>query len=93
MEQNGDAAKPIYITEAGWNDSPRWIYRVTPAQRVQYTLGAYEWARQHWPWCKAVAIWMFRLPQAQHGYQDSFTFVSPAFQPKPIYLEVQKYTR
>ncbi len=95
MESNGDAAKPIYITEAGWNDSPRWIYGVTPAQRVQYTLGAYEWARhvERWPWCQAVVIWVFRLPQAQHGYQDNFTFVSPTFQPKPIYMEVQKYTR
>jgi len=92
MERNGDAAKAIYITETGWNDSPRWIYSVTPAQRVQYTLGAYEWARQRWPWCKAVAMWNFRLPQAQHGYQDNFAFVSPTFQPKPIYLEVQRYT-
>lgn len=91
MEQNGDARKPVYITETGWNDSPRWIYGVTPAQRIQYTLGAFEWARQHWPWCKAVAVWMFRLPNAQHGYQDNFTLVSPTFQPRPIYLEVQRY--
>ncbi|MBN1887121.1 MAG: beta-galactosidase [Thermoflexales bacterium] len=93
MERYGDRDKAVYITESGWNDSPRWIYGVTPAQRVQYTLGAYEWARHNWPWCKVVAIWAFRLPQAGQGYQDGFTFVSPTFQPKPIYLEVQKYTR
>jgi hypothetical protein len=94
MERYGDADKSVYITEAGWNDSLRWIYGVTPAQRVRYTLDAYEWARdaERWPWCKAVVIWAFRLPYAQHGYQDNFTFVSPAFQPRPIYLEVQEYT-
>jgi hypothetical protein len=36
----GDAAKPVYITEGGWNDSPRWTYAVKPYQRILYTIDA-----------------------------------------------------
>jgi hypothetical protein len=52
MVAHGDGGKQIYVTEAGWNDHPRWANGVRPAQRIEYTVGAYEWARQHWPWCE-----------------------------------------
>ncbi len=45
MIEQGDAAKPVYITEAGWNDSSRWNQAVKPAQRIEYTLAAYDWAQ------------------------------------------------
>jgi hypothetical protein len=92
MDRYGDAAKPIYITEAGWNDHPRWTGAVSPAQRIAYTVGAYEWARQHWPWCKCVAMWAFRYPAPAHNYQDHYAFVTADFEPRVIYLEVQEYT-
>jgi hypothetical protein len=91
MVANGDAHKPIFITEAGWNDHPRWTASVSPAQRIHYTVGAYEWAQQNWAWCPMVAMWTFRLPAPRHNYRDNYTFVTPAFEPKPIYLEVQAY--
>ena len=84
--------KPIYVTEAGWNDHPRWIHAVRPAERIRYTVGAYEWARRHWPWCPSVAIWAFRYPSSTHNYQDNYAFVMGDFQPKVIYLEVEEYT-
>jgi hypothetical protein len=92
MVRNGDAAKPVYVTEAGWNDSPRWNQSVTPAQRIEYTLEAYQWAEEHWPWCKVVAMWAFRYPVAMNNYHDNYTFVGVDFQPRPIYLQVQRYT-
>jgi len=92
MVTHGDAEKPIYVTEAGWNDHPRWTMAVSPAQRIRYTIGAYEWAKEHWPWCPLVAMWTFRLPAARHNYRDNYTFVTVEFDPKPIYLEVQAYT-
>jgi hypothetical protein len=91
MMAYGDAHKPIYVTEAGWNDHPRWTASVGPAQRIGFTIGAYEWARQHWPWCPVVAMWTFRLPASRHNYRDNYTFVTTGFEPKPIYLEVQAY--
>ena len=92
MVAYGDESKPIYVTEAGWNDHPRWAGGVRPALRVEYTLGAYEWARQHWPWCACVAMWAFRYPAPTHSYQDYYTFVTADFEPKVIYLDVQSYT-
>lgn len=93
MVAYGDAAKPVYITEAGWNDHPRWARAVRPAQRTVYTVDAYEWARQEWPWCRCVAMWAFRYPAPVHNYQDYYTFVSDDFQPKAVYLAVQEYAR
>jgi len=91
MVRNGDAAKPIFITEAGWNDHPRWARAVRPAERIAYTIRAYEKALLEWPWCKMVAMWAFRYPRPASGYHDYFAFVSPDFRPKPIYLAVKEY--
>jgi hypothetical protein len=93
MVRNGDAGTPIVITEGGWNDHPRWTKAVRPAQRVAYTLQAYDLAWREWDWCQAVAMWAFRYPRPQPGYPDYFTFVTVDFTLKPIYLEVQRYAR
>lgn len=93
MVAHGDREKPVYVTEAGWNDHPFWIHRVRPTQRVAYTIAAYEWARQNWPWCRCVAMWAFRYPVPTPGYQDHYAFVTTDFEPRVIYLEVQKYTQ
>lgn len=90
MVRRGDANKPIYITEGGWNDSPRWSYAVKPYQRVEYTVDAYKLA-DTWPWCKALTLWMSRLTTPANTYFDNYTFLTPDFIPKAIYLEVQKY--
>ena len=92
MLKNGDADKPVYITEAGWNDSPRWNKAVSPAQRIEYTLAAYEWAKSQ-AWIEMLAMWAFRYPRPAHTYQDNWTWVDEDFEPKPIYEEVQKYAR
>lgn len=93
MVRNGDGDTPCLITEGGWNDHPRWSRAVTPAQRISYTIRAYEKAREEWPWCRAVALWAFRFPWPAQNYQDYFTFVSVDFTPKPLYLAVQQYAR
>lgn len=92
MVANGDAATPAMITEGGWNDHPRWTRAVRPAQRIAYTLRAWELARE-WPWLEAMALWAFRFPWDAKSYQDNYTFVTTDFEPKPIYLEVQRYTQ
>jgi hypothetical protein len=89
--RNGDSELPCFITEAGWNDHSRWAQAVRPGLRIDYTLRAYEMALQEWPWCKALAIWAFRYPRSARTFQDGFVFVSPAFVPKLIYSEVQRY--
>lgn len=90
MVKNGDAAKHMMITEGGWNDHPRWTKAVHPAERIADTLRAYQLALS-WDWLDACALWAFRYPAPAQTYQDYFTFVTPDFDPKPIYYEVQKY--
>ncbi|MCX6041274.1 MAG: beta-galactosidase [Caldilinea sp.] len=93
MVENGDSQKTAMITEGGWNDHPRWTRAVRPAQRILYTLRAYDIAQAEWPWLEAVCLWALRFPWDQNSYQDYFTFVRTDFEPKPIYWEVQRYTR
>jgi len=90
MVRNGDADKHAFITEGGWNDHPRWTKAVHPAERIAYTLRAYEICKG-WDWLAACALWAFRYPFPAQTYLDYFTFVTPEFDPKPIYYEVQKY--
>lgn len=92
MLAHDDGAKPVYVTEAGWNDHPRWTGAVSPADRIQYTIDAFEWSRHHWPWCESVAMWALRYPAPTFTHQDHYTFITADFQPKVIYLEVQAYT-
>jgi len=92
MVANGDEGKPIHITEAGWNDHPRWTRAVRPAQRIRYTIRAYEMAME-WPWLDSLSMWAFRYPIPEKGFRQYFTFVTSDFQPKPIYYEVQKALR
>lgn len=88
----GHEDMPVYITEGGWNDHPRWTRAVKPAERIENTLAAYELARS-WPWTRAAVLWAFRYPWPSYTYLDYFTFVTPDFEPKPLYLEVQRYSR
>ncbi len=92
MIANGDRDKPIHITESGWNDHPRWTRAVRPAQRIRYTIRAYEMALD-WPWLDSLSVWAFRYPVPEKGYRQYYTFVTSDFQPKPIYLEVKKALR
>jgi polysaccharide biosynthesis protein PslG len=93
MQRNGDGDKPVMITEGGWNDHPRWTRAVRPARRIQNTIRAYEIAQHEWPWLESLSFWAFRYPWDAKTYQDYFTFVDTQFEPKPIYLEVQSYSR
>ncbi len=90
MERNGDAAKHVVITEGGWNDYPRWTKAVSPPERVENTLAAYDWCEKT-SWIAACAFWAFRYPEPTYTFNDYWTFVTPDFDPKPIYYEVQKY--
>ena len=91
MLEYGDEDKPVYITETGWNDHPRWTRAVRPAQRIQYTLDSYRYAEDNWPWVSQVCQWAFRFPAPQQGYNDYYIFVTPEFAIKPIYEALQAY--
>ncbi len=91
METYDDTATRVFITETGWNDHPRAVNSVTPAQRSQYTVDAYTYAEANWPWLQAMCIWVFRYPQTTYSQRDNFALVNTAFVPKPIYFALQAY--
>lgn len=92
MERNGDGAKRIYVTEAGWNDHPRWINAVRPAERITYTLEACRWSESQ-DWLAVLAFWQFRMPWGGSSASVYYNFVGVDFTPRPIYYEVQGYAR
>jgi hypothetical protein len=93
MERNGDGHKQAMITEGGWNDHPRWTRAVRPSQRIAYTVRAFDITEEEWPWLSAACLWVFRFPWDQKSYQDYYAFVRTDFEPKPVYMEVQRYTK
>ncbi len=93
MLANGDGHKPVYITESGWNDHPRWTQAVRPSQRSAYTLRAFQYAEQNWQWLEKLCIWALRYPADVYSYPDNFTLVTSGFVEKPIYFALQDYAR
>jgi polysaccharide biosynthesis protein PslG len=89
MVEYGDIDKPVFITESGWNDHPRWTLAVNPAERIAYTLDAYRWVEENWDWTQNLCLWALRYPRPTYSYPDNFTLITTEFQYKPIYYELQ----
>ena len=55
MVQNGDGDKQVAVVEFGWTSDPRpnssyhW-HAVSEEEKADYLVGAYQWAKQNWPW-------------------------------------------
>jgi hypothetical protein len=94
MERYGDAGKPVWINEYGWNAPPdsfpkellTWE-RVTEEEQADFTVRGIAWAREHWPWLGVINIWYFRqvgdVPPDRPAYY--FALVDPEFNPRPVY--------
>jgi polysaccharide biosynthesis protein PslG len=92
MDRSGDAGKPMIITEGGYNDHPRWVAAVRPADRIRWTIATYEQARSY-PWLVAVGLWQFGTPFSTRSYSDNWNFVAPDLTPRSIYYAVRDYTQ
>lgn len=93
MARYDDTAKPVYVTETGWNDHPRWTKAVRPIERIRYTIDSYAWTEQHMPYVDKLCQWVLRYPAPTNSYPDNFTFVTADFRPRPIYDYLQAYAR
>lgn len=80
---------PIYVTEGGWNDASRWQLAITPAQRIRWSIAAYEWAQTH-PWLHTFALWQFSIPTPTRTYQDGWNIVASDGTPRALYGELQR---
>ena len=98
MVKNGDAARPVWATEIGWNAPPPDYTGPIPygmvSERLQasYTVRAFERARTEWPWMGVMAVWFFKLPEPWEGQPwYYFRMVSPGFRPYPVYDALREY--
>lgn len=98
MVRNGDAAKPIWASEMGWNALPpdfpeEPIFgRVTPEQQARYTVGGLRRIFEEWPWMGVVNLWHFRRvhPVNQNEQMYYFGLVGQDFAPFPVYGRVKQ---
>lgn len=91
MVRNGDAAKPIWISEMGWNVAPEGIDahygRVTETQQARYAVEAYDRIQAEWPWVGVSAYWFLKRPSdsEQNDAWYYFRLLEPDFTPLPVY--------
>ena len=98
MLRNGDAARPMWATEMGWNvnpaDTPEQRFgRVTPTLQARYTVRGFERARQQWPWLDVLSVWYWKRPDEAHRGEDWYWFrlADPDFALQPVYYALRDY--
>ena len=102
MVANGDAAKPIWISEMNSNAVPNdpaiegWgsYGQVSLEQQARYATLAYQRAMEEWPWVGVVNFWFFKRASDAEQNQSWYYFrmVEPDFTPLPVYEAMQAYT-
>jgi hypothetical protein len=100
MVRHGDADKPLWATEVGWNALPAdfqaaAIYgRVTPEQQARYAVQAYQRAAREWPWMGVMNYWFFRRPSDAERDQPWYYFrmAEPDFTLLPVYEAMRELT-
>ncbi|MBU0705537.1 MAG: hypothetical protein KKC18_16940 [Chloroflexi bacterium] len=102
MVANGDAAKPVWISEMNSNAVPNepgiegWgaYGQVTLEQQARYAVLAYQRAMEEWPWVGVVNFWFFKRASDAERNQAMYYFrmVEPDFTPMPVYEAMQEYT-
>lgn len=98
MVKNGDADKPIWAMEVGWNALPDSFAeapfgRVTEAQQAEYAVQAYRRAQDEWPWMGVMAYWFFKRADDSETNQPFYYFrlFEPDFTPLPAYAALKNY--
>lgn len=93
MVEHGDAAKPIWASEVGWNTQPVTMTegvpygRVSSEQQARYAVEAYQRAAREWPWMGVMNYWFLRRPSDAEANQPWYYFrmLEPDFSPLPVY--------
>jgi hypothetical protein len=99
MVRNGDAATPIWITEAGWVLHTSWnlveheAVAVDEAQQADYLTRAYQKVRTEWPW--VAAMFLFNLDFSSVPWYPAaepmrwYAILNPDRSPRPAYTNLK----
>ena len=100
MAANGDAHKPIWISEMNWNAVPdevpdKRFGQVTPEQQARYLVEAYERIQKEWPWLGVANVWYLKRPTDQWKREGKpeyyFRLLEPDFTPTQAYKALKSY--
>ncbi len=101
MIANGDAHKPIWISEAGWNPVPddptiadlNRYGRVSAEQAADWAPLAYARAIHEWPWLGPTFWWYFKRADTSEQGQSWYYFrlLEPDFTPTPTWEALRAY--
>ncbi len=104
MEDNGDSAKQMWLTEFGWystaSPAPGYEYGryVTEDLQAQYIARAYQKAAQEYPWMGVMMLWNlnFSLPTVTSNPNDEkvgWSLLRRDGSKRPSYTAVQNLAR
>lgn len=93
MARHGDAGKPLWVSEFGWNaEPPGWDGRPSPWGRVDEATKAawlqagWDRAGREWPWMGPMAAWLMRQPRPiADDPTQFFALVRPDWSTTPAY--------
>lgn len=99
MVRNGDANKPMWAMEIGWNALPQNFDnapygRVTEQQQGSYAAQAYQRAQSEWGWMGVMNYWFFKRAYDNERDQPFYYFrlFDPDFTALPAYDTLKQYT-
>lgn len=97
MVQNGDAQKPIWISEVGWNTVPEEMDdpygRIDAEQQGRYAVEAYQRVQAEWPWVGVANYWFFKRASDAEVDQPWYYFrlLEPDFTATQAWHELADY--
>ncbi|MBK7202310.1 cellulase family glycosylhydrolase [Candidatus Amarolinea dominans] len=101
MVRNGDAAKPIWISEMNWNAVPddipdKRFGQVSEGEQAQNIVLAYQRLQAEWPWLGVANVWYLKRATDQWEQERKpeayFRLLTPDFRPLPAYDALATYT-
>lgn len=99
MVRNGDASKPIWASEMGWNAQPESVTaepefgRVSDELQARYTVRGLQRAAEEWPWMGVMNLWFFKRADDHEKDQPFYYFrmVEPDLTPHLVYHSVKEW--
>jgi len=93
MVQKGDASKPMWITEMGWNSAGAGTTgsTVTEAVQAKYLTDALNYARTNWNWLEAFIVYQWQDGGSIDGGRSYFGLLREDGTPKPSFNAVKAF--
>lgn len=85
MAENGDAHKPVWITELGWTIDPppeQPDIGVSLQQQANYLVEALAIIKRDWPWVELVTVWNLSQPRPGDPF-GGYSLFDMSSQPRP----------